>query len=204
MDGIENPRQIGKVEFTVTLMDKPKGKFDLREYDGKFTVPYSNRVHIVELKTNDKGEITFSSDDKEVVTVKNKAGYGYDDNCIIVLMTPGTTTVRAYIDGIEVDSMEVVVNKLDQDLKVTYKGKSSVTFKAADLKKENKKITLTIKGDKTKITATKSSTSLYFIPSTKKLTLYKGIKKGDYTLKVKAVADKYYNSKSVKFTIHIE
>ncbi|MBQ7201668.1 MAG: hypothetical protein IJS24_09870, partial [Eubacterium sp.] len=122
VDGIENPRQIGKVEFTVTLMDKPKGKFDLREYGGEFAVPYSNSFHVVQLKTNDKGEITFSSDDKEVVTVKNKAGYGYDDNCIITLIKPGTTTVRAYIDGIEVDSMEVVVNKLDQDLKVTYKG----------------------------------------------------------------------------------
>ena len=205
VDGIENPHQIGKVEFTFTLMDKPKGKFDLSDYGGEFTVPYSNNtIHRVELKTNDKGEITFSSDDKEVVTVKNKAGYGYDDNCIITLIKPGTTTVRAYIDGIEVDSMEVVVNKLDQDLKVTYKGKSSVTFKADDLKKEMKKIALTIKGVKTKITATKSSTSLYFIPSTKQLTLYKGIKKGDYTLKVKAEADKYYNSKSVKFTIHIE
>ena len=100
--------------------------------------------------------------------------------------------------------MEVVVNKLDQDLNVTYKGKRSVTFKADDLKKKNIKITLTIKGVKTKITATKSSAHFYFIPSTKKLTLYKGMKKGDYTLKVKAEADKYYNSKSVKFTIHIE
>ncbi len=149
-------------------------------------------------KESDRGVVGFCSGTGTGARGAGEGGWGSNKYNVVLW------NIRAYIDGIEVDSMEVVVNKLDQDLKVTYKGKSSVTFKEADLKKEMKRITLVIKGDKTKITATKSSTSLYFIPSTKKLTLYKGIKKGDYTFKVKAEASKYYNSKSVTFIIHIE
>lgn len=195
------------VMFTAKLIEKPTGHFELE----KLTLDYTDNPQYVMLLDYSEGEITYASDDEQIVRVSPSRSYDLNTGqtvdigkyAVLDFVAAGTTTIHAFINGYEVDTLVVTVNKATQKLKVTYNKKTSYTIAETVLKEKPIRLTLNISGNKTpcKYSCKKP---LSFNLSAKRLTIVKGAKKGTYVFTVRAAASKKYKAAKVTFTVNVK